>query len=310
MSAPPFTAHSVPRLDGRVFVVTGANSGIGFEAARVLAGAGARVVMACRSADKAAAAIATIQSETPSASVEFAALDLSSQASVRGCAAALLARLDRIDVLINNAGVMALPLRRTEDGFEMQFGTNHLGHFALTGLLLPRIAATAGARIVVLSSSAHRFGRIHFDDLNWQASYSKWGAYNQSKLANLMFAYELGRRLEARGMEVRAVACHPGYSGTSLQEAGPAMEGSAFGGFIMRLGNRLLSQSAAAGALPTLYAAVAEEARSGDFIGPAGPLHLWGTPTHERSTARSHDGPAAARLWTVSEELTGVRFLD
>ncbi len=303
-----WTAESMPDLTGKIIVVTGGNSGIGFEASRELARRGAQVVLACRDAKKAESAAAAIRTEAPGASVTVMALDLASLESVRAFAAAFEKAHDRLDVLCNNAGVMALPYRKTADGFEMQFGTNHLGHFALTGLLSERLNATPGARVVTVSSGAHRIGRIRFDDLQWERGYRKWLAYGQSKLANLLFAYELQRRIEAAGASFISTACHPGYAATNLQAAGPRMEGSSFMESMTALGNRLFAQSAAMGALPTLYAATAPDVRGGDYIGPDGLGETWGYPKKVSSNARSQDREVAARLWTRSEELTGVRF--
>ena len=303
-----WTISDMPDLKGRVVAVTGANSGLGFEAARAFAGRGARVVLACRSVDKAQAARQKIVGEHPAATVEVMALDLASLASVRRFAEELTNRTPRLDVLCNNAGVMALPRRETADGFEMQFGTNHLGHFALTGLLLPRLLATPAARVVTMSSGAHRMGTIDFDDLHGKRSYGKWSAYGQSKLANLLFAYELDRRLRSKRANAMSVACHPGYSATELQAAGPKMEGSGFMERVMDLGNRLFAQDAATGALPTLYAATAPDVQGGDYIGPNGIGELWGYPKKVQSNARSHDREVAARLWRISEEATGVVY--
>jgi hypothetical protein len=310
-----WTADRVPELGGRTYIVTGANSGIGYEAARVLARRGGWVVLACRDAGKARRAASEILAESPRASVEAMELDLTSLASVRAFAAEFRARRGSLHTLVNNAGVMALPQRRTIDGFEMQLGTNHLGHFALTGLLLdllldaPAAAADApGPRVVTVSSTAHRTGRIDFGDLQSERRYGKWRAYAQSKLANLLFAYELQRRLEKRGADAISVACHPGYAATNLQFAGPRMDGSRLFERIMRLGNALLSQDAAAGALPTLYAATASEVRGGDYFGPDGFGEMTGQPRKVTSSARSHDPTAAAKLWEVSEQLTGVRY--
>jgi NAD(P)-dependent dehydrogenase (short-subunit alcohol dehydrogenase family) len=223
-------------------------------------------------------------------------LDLADLSSVRAFAADLAA----VDVLINNAGVMAVPLRRTADNFEMQFGTNHLGHFALTGLLLPKLTD----RVVALSSGAHRIGRIRLDDLNWQRGhYRRWLAYGQSKLANLMFAYELARRLERAGSPLRAVAAHPGYAATELQSHTESVQDK-----VMALGNRLVAQSAAMGALPTLYAATMPDVESGAFYGPDGPFEQRGHPKRVGSTKASRDERVAAQLWERSQELTGVHF--
>lgn len=304
----PWTAQDVPDLSGKTAVVTGGNSGIGYEACLVLAGKGAHVVLACRDLDKASAAVAAIRARHPSASLAAMPLDLASLASIRRFAADLAVAHPVLDVLCNNAGVMAIPYRATADGFEMQLGTNHLGHFALTGLLLPSVLAAPQGRVVNVSSTAHKAGRMKFDDLQGQRSYSKWPAYAQSKLANLLFTYELQRKLEAAGQRAISVACHPGYAATNLQAAGPRMEGSALMESIMALGNRLLSQSAAMGALPTLFAATDPSVRGADYVGPDGFFENTGHPHKTTSNARSHDRDAAAKLWAISEELTGVRY--
>ncbi len=305
---PAWTASDLPDLTGRTVLVTGANSGIGFEAALQFAGKGAGVVLACRDPNKTEAAAAAIRDVHPGAVLEAMPLDLARLASVRSFADAYRKSHSELHVLCNNAGVMALPYRRTADGFEMQFGTNHLGHFALTGLLLEPLLATSGARVVNLTSTAHRIGKMHFDDLHGERGYRRWAAYGQSKLANLLFSYELQRRLERRGAPVSSVACHPGYASTNLQLAGPRMEGSSWMETLSNLSNRIFSQSAAMGALPTLYAAAADDVRGGDYIGPDGFAETWGHPKKVRSSARSHDREAATRLWEVSEELTSVRF--
>jgi hypothetical protein len=298
----------MPDLTGKTVVVTGANSGLGFEAARGFARKGARVVLACRNAGKGEAAREAILAELRGAAVEVMALDLASLASVRAFAESFLSRSDRLDVLCNNAGVMALPRLETADGFEMQFGTNHLGHFALTGLLLSLLLRTPGARIVSQSSTAHRMGRVDFDDLDGKHRYGRWSAYGQSKLANLLFTYELGRKLEKKRANAVSVACHPGYSATELQFAAARMEGSTLMERVFALGNSLLAQDAAMGALPMLHAATAPDVRSGDYIGPGGFAEMWGYPKKVRSSARSHDRALAAELWKVSEERTGVRY--
>jgi hypothetical protein len=213
-----------------------------------------------------------------------------------------------LHVLCNNAGVMAIPYRQTADGFEMQFGTNHLGHFALTGLLLDRLIATEGARVVNVASGAHRFGSIRFDDLQWKNGYRKWRAYGQSKLANLLFTLELQRKVDAAGKKLLCVACHPGYAATNLQAVGPKMSGSSMMEYLSEAGNRLLAQSAAMGALPTEYAAVAPDVKGGDYIGPDGMAELWGHPAHVGRSAAAQDGAAASRLWEVSEQLTNVHY--
>jgi NAD(P)-dependent dehydrogenase (short-subunit alcohol dehydrogenase family) len=304
----PWTDADVPSQAGKTIVVTGANSGIGLEAARVLAAKGAQVVLACRDAARGRRAADAIKSEHPSAAVTVMELDLADLASIRRFAAAVRSSSLALHALCNNAGVMAIPYRTTADGFEMQFGTNHLGHYALTGLLLDRLLATPGARVVTVSSNAHKFGSMRWDDLQWTRGYRKWFAYSQSKLANLLFAYELQRRLAAAGAEVISVACHPGYAATNLQAAGPRMQGSSLGEAVMTFANRLFAQSAAMGALPTLYAATVPGVRPGDYIGPSGLGEQWGYPTTVRSNARSHDVDAQRRLWDISEQLTGVHY--
>jgi NAD(P)-dependent dehydrogenase (short-subunit alcohol dehydrogenase family) len=305
---PGWSEADIPDLSGKTIVITGANSGLGYEAAMALAGRGAHVVLACRDQAKGRAAEEQIRARHPRAATSLMALDLSSLADIRRFAEALRAAQPRLDVLMNNAGVMALPQRQTADGFEMQFGTNHLGHFALTGLLLDRLMATGGARIVTVSSGAHRMGRIRFDDPNWRQGYRKWPAYGQSKLANLLFAYELQRRLAAAGADTISVAAHPGYAATNLQAAGPRMLGSSRLERIMELGNSLFAQSAAMGTLPQLYAAVAPAVRGGEYYGPSGIGELWGHPRAVSSSGRSRDVEAARRLWTLSEQLTGVTY--
>jgi NAD(P)-dependent dehydrogenase (short-subunit alcohol dehydrogenase family) len=284
-------AAHMPDQTGRTFVVTGANSGLGEATARLLAHQGATVVLACRNAAKGESAAARM-----TGAVSVRRLDLADLASVREFAA----ETPPFDVLINNAGVMAIPLSRTADGFEMQIGTNFLGHFALTGLLLPHIAD----RVVTVSSNAHRWGRINLADLNWERRrYQRWLAYGQSKLADLMFAYELDRRLTRAGSAVRSVAAHPGYAATELQsETGSRADR------IMSLGNRLVAQSAERGALPTLYAATMPDVRGGEYYGPSGIAELAGHPTRVGSSRSSKDTGTAGALWSLAEELTGVSF--
>lgn len=288
----------IPDQSGRIVLVTGANSGIGYETARQLAARHAHVVMACRSLDKAEAAKARIVKDMPDASLQVMPLDLSSLASVKAFAEAFQAEHDRLDLLINNAGVMIPPFSITEEGFELQFGTNHLGHFALTGLLLPLINRTPEARIVTLSSEAHRLGKIDFDNLNAEKGYAKWPFYGQSKLANLLFTYELQRHLEAAGHTTIAVAAHPGWTATNLQRHTG----------LVAFFNRFFAMQPEQGALPTLFAATAPSVSGGTFYGPDGFLEMNGYPTQVQSSPRSHDRAVATRLWTVSEQLTGVRI--
>jgi NAD(P)-dependent dehydrogenase (short-subunit alcohol dehydrogenase family) len=308
-NAKAWSADDVPDLGGRTIVVTGANSGIGYEAARVLAARHARVILACRNLDKAhAAAAAAITAAHPEGAVDAMELDLASLASVRAFADAFHQRYPRLDVLCNNAGVMAIPYRRTADGFEMQLGTNHLGHFALTGLLMDPLLAADGARVVTVSSGMHHIGTMRFDDLQSQRRYNKWLAYGQSKLANLLFAFELQRRAERAGARLISTGCNPGYAATNLQTAGPRMEGSALMESLWGWSNRLFAQDAVQGALPTLYAATAPEVRGGDYIAPIYYGRARGAPHRARCSARARDPQAASRLWQVSEQLTGVRY--
>jgi NAD(P)-dependent dehydrogenase (short-subunit alcohol dehydrogenase family) len=285
-----WTTADMDRQDGRTFVVTGANSGIGLEASRALAAAGARVVVACRDTAKGEHAVAELDGD-----FDVRRLDLADLASVRAFAEGL----DRdIDVLINNAGVMAVPRSKTTDGFEMQLGTNHLGHFALTGLLLGRVRD----RVVTISSGAHRIGRVNFDDLQSERRYQRWTAYGQSKLANLLFMMELQRRLDAAGSSLRSVAAHPGYAATGLQSHTQSVQDQ-----IMSVANLVLAQSAAMGALPTLYAAT-EDVPGAAYAGPGGLLEQRGHPQLVNMSGAAKDPEAASRLWEASEELTGVRY--
>ena len=301
--------QDISTLTGKIAIITGANSGIGYEAAEILARKGAHVVLAVRNESKGVKAAREIRSRLPTADLEVMALDLASQASIRAFADAFVAKHDRLDLLINNAGVMAIPRRETADGFEMQLGTNHLGHFALTGLLLPLILKTPQARIVTVSSGVHQMGQINFDDLQSRQSYKKWGAYAQSKLANLLFAYELQRKLAAAGSNAISVAAHPGYAATNLQSVGPQMEGSRIQGAAMSFMNIVVAQSAEMGSLPTVYAAASPDVRGGDYIGPGGLMGQRGWPKKVQSNGRSHDEVDATRLWAVSEELTGVTYV-
>jgi NAD(P)-dependent dehydrogenase (short-subunit alcohol dehydrogenase family) len=298
-----WTAADIPDQSGRTAIVTGANSGLGLATACELARAGAHVVLACRNVEKGEAARAAIASEVPGAELELEALDLSSLDSVRSFAGGYRERHDGLDLLINNAGVMATPRGRTADGFELQFGTNHLGHFALTGLLIDAIEGRPDGRVVTLSSTAHRFGAIAFDNLGGEHRYFRWRAYGQSKLANLLFALELDRRLRAAGSTVKSLAAHPGYAATNLQHAGPPGIDSA----IMRVTN-LVAQSGEMGALPELYAATAPGLEGGTYVGPDGVGEQRGHPKPVSPNRAARDETTARRLWDVSEELTGVRF--
>lgn len=303
-----WTKTDMPDLAGRTFVVTGANSGVGLETARALAEKNATVVMACRSLERGEHAVESIREGCPTARVEVMALDLASLASIRSFAAALRAKHPVIDVLVNNAGVMALPRSLTADGFELQLGTNHLGHFALTMLLLPALERAPAPRVVTVASAAHRWGKIRFDDLMGEKSYASWLAYGQAKLANLLFHYELERRLRAAGRKTIAAAAHPGYAATNLQGVGPRMTGSKFGGWLMNAGNRILAQSAAHGAWPSLYAATMPDVQGGEYFGPSHLFELRGSPKRVNSNRRSKNEADAKRLWEVSEQLTGIPF--
>jgi len=304
----PWTAADIPDQTGRTAVVTGANSGLGYHTALELARRGAHVVLACRDAGRGGDALRRLTTAAPGASVELAALDLADLASVRLFAGSFLDGRDRLDLLVNNAGVMAVPLRRTADGYESQFATNHLGHFALTGLLLPALLARPGARVVTVSSNVHRLGRIDFDNLNAERSYAKWRAYGQSKLANLLFTLELQRRADDARVDLVAVAAHPGYAATNLQFAGPRLSGSRFRERVNALLNRLVAQPDEMGALPTLYAATDPAVRGGDFVGPDGPFERSGHPQLVSMAKQALDRDTARRLWEVSERLTGVRY--
>jgi NAD(P)-dependent dehydrogenase (short-subunit alcohol dehydrogenase family) len=294
VTASHWTAADLADQSGRTFMITGGNSGIGFEAARILARAGGKVILAVRDTGKGERAAAEIRG-----GAEVRRLDLASLDSVRAFARDTT---EPFDVLINNAGVMALPLSRTAEGFEMQLGVNYLGPFVLTNLLLPKI----GDRVVTVSSGAHRMGRIDLADLNWEhRRYRRWDAYGQSKLANLLFTLELERRLAATGSRVRALAAHPGYSATNLQ----SHSGNPVTHWAMRLGNRMFAQSAAMGALPIVYAAT-QDLPGGSYVGPNGPSETRGYPTLVGRSAQASDVTMAERFWEESEKVTGVRFPD
>ena len=301
-----WTTEDMPDLTGKVIIVTGANSGIGFEAAKAFARKGAQTILACRSMDKAEAALAEIQAEIPNAPAEIMHLDLANQASIHKFAEAFKAKFNRLDVLVNNAGIMMVPYGTTEDGFEKQFGTNHLGHFALTGLLIDFLLNTKGSRVVNISSGGHRMGQMDFDNLMYAdgEGYSGARAYGRSKLANLLFTYELQRRYETIHADAIAVAAHPGGSNTNLANhmsdstamklLGPAFE--------------RMMQSAAMGALPTIRAAVDPGVSGGEYYGPAGFMEQRGYPILVQSNKASHNVEDAQKLWEISEELTNVTF--
>jgi NAD(P)-dependent dehydrogenase (short-subunit alcohol dehydrogenase family) len=302
--ADKWTAADIPDQTGRTAVVTGANSGLGLVTARELARAGASVVLACRNTDKGERALNEVSAVASGAEPRVESLDLADLGSVKAFAERMASELPSLDLLINNAGVMAPPRRLTKDGFESQFGTNHLGHFALTGRLLDLLHSAPEPRVVTLSSAAHKTGRIKFADLQREHRYNNWLAYGQSKLANLMFGLELSKRAAAAGSPLRSLIAHPGYSATNLQFAGPA---HVWERWPMAVFNRVYAQSADMGALPTLYAAVAN-LPSGTFVGPDGMFEGRGHPQVVSGTSRAYDEDTAQRLWDVSEELTGVHF--
>jgi NAD(P)-dependent dehydrogenase (short-subunit alcohol dehydrogenase family) len=306
-----WTAADMPSQASKLAVVTGANSGLGYFTALELARKGAEVVMACRAREKTETAMQNIRKEVPDARLVFVPLDLADLASVRSFAQTVAEKYAKLDLLINNAGVMALPLCRTKDGFEMQIGTNHLGHFALTGLLLERLRAAPDARVVNVASLAHNWAPgLDLDDLNYERSrYHKWIAYGRSKLANLLFTFELQRRLGRAGIGVMSVAAHPGYSATNLGFAGPAMEKSLLGKLAMDIGNNLFAQPADRGALPQLYAATMPDVQSGDYIGPDGWRQLKGYPKKVGCRKLARDPELASKLWVLSQQLTGVKYL-
>ena len=292
-----WTPDRLPDLTGKIYLVTGGNSGIGFEASRLLAAAGADVVIACRNPDKANKAVAEI------GAAGSIYLDLSSMDSVREAAAEFRARYDRLDALINNAGIMQTPQSRTEDGFELQFATNHLGHFLLTGLLFDLVEKVEG-RIVTVSSIAHRFGSIHPDDVMLHDEYTPTKAYAQSKLANVMFMLELDRRLQRSGSKVSSIACHPGYSATNLQDTGP----SGVLSHVYKVTNALIAQSAHKGAIPTVLAAAGVEARSGSYYGPRYVSETRGPVGNAEIAKHARDEKTARRLWEMSEMLVGFKW--
>ncbi|MFC7324484.1 oxidoreductase [Halorubrum rutilum] len=320
-----WTADEMPRLDGKTVVVTGANSGLGYEGTRAFAERGATVVMACRSVERGERAADEIRRESAAdradLDLDVRECDLASLDSVRAFAEGVEDGYDAVDVLCNNAGVMAIPRSETEDGFETQFGVNHLGHFALTGRLFPLLDDADGvggdARVVTQSSGAHEQGEVDFSDLNWERSYGKWKAYGRSKLANLLFAYELQRRIDdadagdgegATGdLAVRSVACHPGYAATNLQHRTAEESGNPLMKVAMTAANAVLGQDPATGALPMLYAATAD-VDGGAYVEPSGVMNMRGTPTVGRSNDASYDRADARRLWEYSEEATGVEF--
>lgn len=304
-----WTQDNIPSQRGKRILITGANSGIGLEAAKVMAAKGADVILACRNESKAIQAMATIRQQTPKASLHFLPVDLSSLQSVRDMCEMFFEQYNKLDVLLNNAGVMWLPKGQTVDGFESQIGTNHFGHFALTGLLLPALLKQAGSRVVTVSSIAHRAGNLNFDDLFFERRpYGKHKAYGQSKLANLVFARELDRRLNAAGAQTISVAVHPGAASTNLAVPGYQQSGSTLLANVAKAVSPLITQSAVKGALPSLYAATESGVHGGDYIGPDGFYEAFGYPAPASSTGRSRNPEIARKLWEISEQLTGVSY--
>jgi NAD(P)-dependent dehydrogenase (short-subunit alcohol dehydrogenase family) len=293
-----WTADNIPDQTGRTAIVTGANSGIGYETARALARKGGAVILACRNQQKGEAALQQILQAHPGANIKLMLLDLSDLASVQHFVEQFVSHHNRLDMLINNAGIMRTPSGKTADGFELQFGTNHLGHFALTGLLLDLITRTPKARVVTVSSGGERFSQIDLDNLNAEQGYDAGFAYGQSKLANLLFTYELQRRFDGAGVDAIAAAAHPGWTATNLPVHWR----------MLQILNPLIGQQPAMGALPTLYAATASDVQGGDYYGPDGFFELRGHPTKVKSSNQSYDTEVATKLWMVSEELTSVRY--
>ena len=295
-----WTFSDIPSQDGKIAVVTGANSGIGEPTARELGRAGAHVVIACRNPEKANAALERLESDAPGGSFQFLHLDLADLDSVRSFVEEFKAQHDQLDFLVNNAGVMVPPYSKTKQGFEMQLGTNHLGHFALTGLLLGHLMTTPESRVVTVSSMAHKMGKINFQDLQREKRYLKWEAYGQSKVANLLFTYELQRRLSATAAATIALAAHPGWTNTNLQ----------VNSWSARVFGPLVAMKPEGGAAPTLRAATDPSAAGGTYYGPAGFMEIKGPAKVVTSNRYSHNEEVAMKLWKVSQKLTGVRFLS
>ena len=301
-----FNIKEVPSQKGRIAIVTGANIGLGYETALAFAEKDIKVIMACRNLQKAEKAKKDILNQAPHGDLEVMEIDLSKLKSVRSFAKTFLEKYSQLDLLVNNAGVMMPPYSKTEDGFELQMGANYFGHFLLTGLLLDTILKTPNSRIVSLSSNAHKQGKINFDDLQSEKSYSKIGAYSQSKLACLMYAYELQRRLDKAGKKTISVAAHPGASTTNLDQHLPRLAVK----IIMPILKATIAQSPAAGAEPTLYAALGKDVKGGDYFGPGGFGEFSGRAKKVESTKLSHDKEIAKKLWEVSEELTDISYLS
>lgn len=292
-----WTAENIPDQSGKIIIITGANNGLGFVDAKELSGKGAQVIMACRNLEKANDAKEKILEKHPGASLDIMELNLADFDSIKKFAAGFSQKYQKLDVLINNAGVMMPPYQKTKQGFELQFGTNYLGHFMLTGLLLSKILKTPNSRIVNVSSALHNFGSMNFDDLNWEKSYNKIKAYGRSKLSNLLFTYELQRKLSATGKDTICLASHPGWATTNLQRTS-----------FFRFFNWIFGQSPETGALPTLYAAVSPDAEGGKYYGPSGFMERSGAPKEVDSNKESKSLEEAKKLWDISVQLTGINF--
>ena len=303
-----WSARDIPAQEGRTAIVTGANSGLGYHTSRALAMKGARVIMACRNIQKGELARELILQDKPVVKPEVWKLDLSDLGSVQAFADQFRSQADGLDLLINNAGLMAIPYGKSKDGFEMQFGVNHLGHFALTAQLWALLKKTELSRLVNVSSAAHHMGRIRFEDIHWEKRYSKWGAYGMSKLSNLLFTRELSKQLSGSGNSVTVVSSHPGYANTELQAKGAIMKGSKMGAMAFNLINKIVAQPAAKGALPSLYAATAEGVVQGAYYGPGGFMRMKGWPAPDKPNAKKVTDEAARDLWKLSESLTGLNF--
>ncbi len=299
----------IPSQEGKMAIVTGANSGLGFYTVKGLAGKGCKVIMACRNIEKGEEAKNALLKNIPGADLTVMKLDLADIQSVRGFAGAFSSLYSNLNLLVNNAGLMAIPYRKTADGFEMQFGVNHLGHFALTALLFPLLRNTAGSRIVNVSSNAHKMGEIRFGDINWEKRYSRWKAYGMSKLANIHFTFELADKVTVRGIDMRVLVAHHGYADSKLIEKGPEMNGRNFLVKVGRVLNRILAQSTEMGALPILYAATAEEAVHRAYYGPTGFAGMRGYPGQTYPNRKKVSKDDQQKLWQLSEQMTGVSFM-
>ena len=303
-----WTFKDIPSGDGKVAIVTGANSGLGYYTAMGLAENGCEVIMACRDLEKGEKAKAALLKKNPGSNLKLMQLDLSDLASVKDFADAFTTQYKKLDLLVNNAGIMAIPYRKTIDGFEMQFGVNHLGHFALTGLLFEILKSTGGSRIVNVSSNAHKIGKMRFQDINWDKGYKRWKAYGMSKLANILFTFELAERVTAKEIDMKVLVAHPGYADSSLIEKGPEMNGRNFLVKAGRLANRLVAQSTEMGSLPILYAATAPEAEHRAYYGPRGFAGMRGYPERTYPNRKKVSKDLQQELWQVSEQMTGVKF--